>query len=136
MCLFDFKVSLSLRAEMSSLKDRIKSFVNKRVRKNNDSSKSEQPSTTSPTAAAPASTTPPAKQDKPYFQPATLPTAPAQGTADQSASSQGPPDGVKSRVAATQVQAATTTGTLQIQLENQSSSNQVYAYISQYISTT
>lgn len=116
---------------MSSLKDRIKSFVNKRIRKNNnDQSKSEQPTATSTAAAAPTNSTPPAKKDKPYFQPATLPTAPAQGTADQSASSQGPPDGVKSRVAATQVQAATTTGTLQIQLENQSTSNQVYAYIS------
>lgn len=126
MCLLNFKISLSLRAEMTSFKDRIKSFVSKHMHKNNN----QQSKDVQPTTATQTSDPAPVKNDKPYFMPATLPaqTTPS-ATANTNSTSTGPP-GTVSRVAAVQSKAATATGSLQVQLENQSTSSQVYAYIS------
>ncbi|CAK4033513.1 glycoside hydrolase family 64 [Lecanosticta acicola] len=107
---------------MSSRKDRIKSFVNRHMRKNKD-----QPT------ATPTTPTTAAKAAEPYLQPATLPSQPAQQTTTTTTTSQPstqrPPAGINNRAATQQTAAATGTGTLQVQLENQSTSDQVYAYI-------
>lgn len=94
---------------MAPLKDRIKSFINRHFRKH----PKQEPLQTQDSAARPPE----------YFQPGTEQQKQIQQQKNR-------PYSVNRVAANSDAKAATTTGALTIALENQSSSGDVYAYIS------
>lgn len=98
---------------MVSLKDRIKSFVNRHLRKRSNKQEPLQ----KPNGATP---------EPQYFRP-----GPEQQ--NQIQQQQNRPYVTNRAAVNSDAKAATTTGTLTIALENQSNSSEVYAYISELV---